>query len=356
MYKNFLRIVISGRALNVIFRSLQNVILRHLLNIILGFIPRIHTRHLSNVILDHTSNVILGFIPRIHGKHYSLDTRVKPEYDADLMVDTRDRLSVKPKYDNQWNFTKGLDVVCRCAALLERLKTHIKIHPIFCHPRAWLSARPEDLDSRNKSENDNLVAQCGRSMIEMLGVLAIIGVLSVGGIAGYSKAMEKFKINKTIQHITEIAANVQTLYMPQKDFNGLSSASSMFIPDDLDKGVSTQGFTIMEQWRTPEFFSIRYFGLSKEACFSLATADWGADSSSGVYAIVVGDVSAIDYIPEDNPTEGSDFDKNYGNSQDSSYYATKKYLPISPAKITSYCTDEGAGNYNANSFGILFKK
>lgn len=41
--------------------------------------------------------------------------------------------------------------------------------------------------------------ELGRSMIEMLGVLAIIGVLSVGGIAGYSKAMEKFKINKTIE-------------------------------------------------------------------------------------------------------------------------------------------------------------
>ena len=39
-------------------------------------------------------------------------------------------------------------------------------------------------------------SQIGRSMIEMLGVLAIIGVLSVGGIAGYSKAMEKFKLNK----------------------------------------------------------------------------------------------------------------------------------------------------------------
>ena len=34
----------------------------------------------------------------------------------------------------------------------------------------------------------------GRSMVEMLGVLAIIGVLSVGGIAGYSKAMNKFKM------------------------------------------------------------------------------------------------------------------------------------------------------------------
>lgn len=40
--------------------------------------------------------------------------------------------------------------------------------------------------------------QFGRSMIEMLGVLAIIAVLSVGGIAGYSKAMEKFKVNKLL--------------------------------------------------------------------------------------------------------------------------------------------------------------
>lgn len=41
--------------------------------------------------------------------------------------------------------------------------------------------------------------QYGRSMIEMLGVLAIIAVLSVGGIAGYSKAMEKWKMNKAIE-------------------------------------------------------------------------------------------------------------------------------------------------------------
>ena len=40
--------------------------------------------------------------------------------------------------------------------------------------------------------------QSGRSMVEMLGVLAIIGVLSVGGIAGYSKAMFKYQLNQTI--------------------------------------------------------------------------------------------------------------------------------------------------------------
>lgn len=50
----------------------------------------------------------------------------------------------------------------------------------------------------------------------MLGVLAIIGVLSVGGIAGYSKAMEKFKINKVIteyiyliQGLKEYADNIR---------------------------------------------------------------------------------------------------------------------------------------------------
>ena len=36
----------------------------------------------------------------------------------------------------------------------------------------------------------------GRSMVEMLGVLAIIGVLSIGAIAGYGKAMMKYRLNK----------------------------------------------------------------------------------------------------------------------------------------------------------------
>ena len=39
----------------------------------------------------------------------------------------------------------------------------------------------------------------GRSMVEMLGVLAIIGVLSVGGIYGYSVAMNKYRANEIVQ-------------------------------------------------------------------------------------------------------------------------------------------------------------
>ncbi len=40
-------------------------------------------------------------------------------------------------------------------------------------------------------------SQNGRSMIEMLGVLAIVAILSVGAISGYSMAMESYKTNKT---------------------------------------------------------------------------------------------------------------------------------------------------------------
>ena len=44
----------------------------------------------------------------------------------------------------------------------------------------------------------------GRSMVEMLGVLAIIGVLSVGAMAGYAKAMFKYKLNKQTEQINQI--------------------------------------------------------------------------------------------------------------------------------------------------------
>ena len=52
--------------------------------------------------------------------------------------------------------------------------------------------------------------QSGRSMVEMLGVLAIIGVLSVGGIAGYSKAMESYRINKLRDQVVAVFQNIAT--------------------------------------------------------------------------------------------------------------------------------------------------
>ena len=51
----------------------------------------------------------------------------------------------------------------------------------------------------------------GRSMVEMLGVLAIIGVLSVGAIAGYSKAMMKYKLNQHAVAFNMLINNVLSI-------------------------------------------------------------------------------------------------------------------------------------------------
>ncbi len=51
--------------------------------------------------------------------------------------------------------------------------------------------------------------ESGRSMIEILGVLAIMGVLSIGGIAGYTIAMNRFRANEML----DLAARVATVAM-----------------------------------------------------------------------------------------------------------------------------------------------
>jgi type II secretory pathway pseudopilin PulG len=50
-----------------------------------------------------------------------------------------------------------------------------------------------------------ILNQIGRSMIEMLGVLMIIGLLSVLGIYGYLKAMDKVSLTKQTQQISDFS-------------------------------------------------------------------------------------------------------------------------------------------------------
>lgn len=52
--------------------------------------------------------------------------------------------------------------------------------------------------------------ETGRSMVEMLGVLAIIGVLSIGGIAGYTMAMNRYRANEIIDVASKLSVVAQT--------------------------------------------------------------------------------------------------------------------------------------------------
>ena len=167
--------------------------------------------------------------------------------------------------------------------------------------------------------------QSGRSMIEMLGVLAIIGVLSVGGIAGYSKAMEKFKINKTIEQISTIANNVRTTFMSQgnyQDLNPLLAHNAGIIPDEMwdedeeeAHNVLGGGFGVYGDWADYDgddssygsAFVISTLILSDSACLELLTHDW----SVGGQPVLV---------------------DAYGNNWD--LFAVS---PVSPAKAAEMC-------------------
>ena len=64
--------------------------------------------------------------------------------------------------------------------------------------------------------------ESGRSMVEMLGVLSIIGVLSVGGISAYSTAIEKHKANELLKQASIHAVEVSSQIMGGKEPTGLS--------------------------------------------------------------------------------------------------------------------------------------
>lgn len=144
------------------------------------------------------------------------------------------------------------------------------------------------------------VNEQGRSMIEMLGVLAIVGVLSVGGIAGYSKAMNKFKTNKVIDQINMISTNIRTLYSSQRNFAGLTNSvakSAGIVSGDMyskesDSKITNafQGEVLLgtgfHNGQENAAYIIAFNGLPKSACVAAATTDWGGDVGSGFAAML----------------------------------------------------------------------
>ena len=311
-----------------------------------------------------------------------MDTRVKPEYD------NRRRMCFKPEYDKgltmasrvkpendeELSLTKGLDVVCQYAALLERrVQSSTRVRKAQAVTR-----QTNECIETTESGVDKVVSSCeknpnvhktymnflrqrktaldaplhavssGRSMIEMLGVLAIIGVLSVGGIAGYSKAMMKFKINKTIEQMSMILANTRILYSSQGNYSGLYGCGTYIegikpIIGETDEFLSPfGGFNWLESEgsHNSEMFHLTFSALPKEACMELATLNWGTEQSSGIVGLGI----SINYISwpafeyYDNCINSSTSEHIAANHASRILYtACKTKLPIPPATAAEYC-------------------
>ena len=154
---------------------------------------------------------------------------------------------------------------------------------------------------RNLFKNE----QSGRSMVEMLGVLAIIGVLSVGGIAGYSKAMAKFKLTKAQDQLTMMIMNIRTAFATSPGYVGLATGSAAgwgLVSNEMDDGNgglihAFGGAATVQAVKGADgskngAFAIKFSGLAKESCVSLASSDWGADGLVGL-AVSGADIANI---------------------------------------------------------------
>jgi len=126
--------------------------------------------------------------------------------------------------------------------------------------------------------------QSGRSMIEMLGVLAIVGVLSAGGIAGYSMAMQSYKTTQLVDKVNLITARVRQLYKGQ--YSSISSAdlvaSGKVSDNDMDNPFGGKIGLMRNPWEYTDgtAFYLQLGVIPAETCTDLLMTDWG---SSGVF-------------------------------------------------------------------------
>ena len=159
-------------------------------------------------------------------------------------------------------------------------------------------------------------------MVEMLGVLAIIGVLSVGAISGYSKAMLKYKLNKQAEAMNLLLNNAMQLRPPMPNEGDALSSELLsklnLLPDGIRlysdvkymKDMFNNAIWFYAQY--PKTYGLGYefskYGDRKEICRNLIN----------VYKAYASELLSIrtdwHYTSEDTGEEGSEnFGRYYGN-------------------------------------------
>ena len=111
-----------------------------------------------------------------------------------------------------------------------------------------------------KSKSNYPTMQSGRSMSEMLGVLAIVGLLSIGGLLAYRLGMNRHNANSILDDVNRFAFVMQ------------ERSDSLPLNALVNKGdFSVNGPFGMEGFvgSAPEYFSIKVFNIPEGVCDAL---------------------------------------------------------------------------------------
>ena len=150
--------------------------------------------------------------------------------------------------------------------------------------------------------------ETGRSTLEILSILAIAILLTLGAFAGYSKAVVRYKANLVIDQVLALSDNIRRYYAEQTSYAELNNQTLIekksVLPNDVVVDTENQqirnpfnglisvaagqiGYSVSGIKNDQKAFLIKYAGLPREACVTLATYDWNAGPSSGLIGLRV---------------------------------------------------------------------
>ena len=90
--------------------------------------------------------------------------------------------------------------------------------------------------------------ESGRSMIEMLAVLSIMGVIMYGAIAGINFGIDMYKINATYNEVEELAQSIVDLYSWNKQTPYSNLNIKTVCDNDAYPTCSNDNQTMTNQW------------------------------------------------------------------------------------------------------------
>jgi type II secretory pathway pseudopilin PulG len=120
--------------------------------------------------------------------------------------------------------------------------------------------------------------ESGRSMIEMLGVLAIMGVITVAAVSMITYGMKQQKRSNVADEITQIVTGVRSLLGQYDDFSNLNNGSIWGAIGMSAKNPFGGNYTLSVDSSNPRQFIIEIDGLSQSDCEYLSARAW-ADSA-----------------------------------------------------------------------------
>ncbi len=140
-----------------------------------------------------------------------------------------------------------------------------------------------------------MIQESGRSMIEMLGVLAIMGVITIGAVGMISAAMRMQKRTAVNDEIIQIVSSVRQLLGEYDDYSNINGSTIFGAIGMSNKNPYGGTYELAVNPSNTQQFVVSITGLTQSDCEFFTTKAWegsvGYTMSDGKTGGAVGDCS-----------------------------------------------------------------